>query len=81
MSYIIGMTMIRKTIISRMKELDLNPNRLSEMLKGEVPRQTIYDFLSGRVDARSEVVSALMKVLDLELKPKKKVTKKTRNKK
>lgn len=75
MPYIINMTMIRETILSRMKELGLNPNRLSEMLKGEIPRQTIYDFLTGKADARSEVVSALLEALDLELKPKKKKNK------
>ena len=66
------MTVIRKIIIKRMNELNLNPNRLSVMLKDEIPRQTIYDFLSGKTDARTEVVSALMKALGLELKPKKK---------
>jgi len=66
------MTMIRKAIIKRMNELSLNPNRLSVMLKDEIPRQTIYDFLSGKTDARTEVVSALMKALDLEIKPTKK---------
>ncbi len=65
------MTMIRDIIIKRMKELDMNTNQLSEKLKGKIPRQTIYDFLSGRNDARSEVVSELIKVLGLELKPKK----------
>ncbi len=72
MSYIAHMTMIRKAIIRRMKELNLNPNQLSEILKGKIPRQTIYDFLSKRTDARSEVVSELLKALGLELKPKKK---------
>ena len=70
------MTMIREAITKRMKELDLNPNQLSEMLKGKIPRQTIYDFLSGRTDARSEVVSELIKVLELELRPAKKKDKK-----
>jgi len=64
--------MIRKVIIKRMNELNLNPNQLSEMLKGKIPRQTIYDFLSGKTDARSEVVSELIKALKLELKPKNK---------
>jgi predicted transcriptional regulator len=64
------MTMIRDIIIKRMKELDMNTNQLSEKLKGKIPRQTIYDFLSGKNDARSEVVSELIKALDLELKPK-----------
>ena len=55
-----------------MKELNLNPNRLSDMLDGKIPRMTIYDFLSGKSDARSEVVSELMKVLKLEVRPIKK---------
>jgi predicted transcriptional regulator len=53
-----------------MNELSLNPNQLSEMLKGRIPRRTIYDFLSGKSDARSEVVSELIRVLGLELTPK-----------
>ena len=65
------MTMIRKAIIKRMTELNLNPNQLSEMLKGKIPRQTIYDFLSGKTDARTEVASELIKTLGLELVPKK----------
>lgn len=76
------MTMIRKAIVKRMNELNLNPNRLSEILKGRIPRQTIYDFLSGKTDARTEVVSALMKALGLELRPiKKKGKKKAKSKK
>jgi predicted transcriptional regulator len=66
------MTVIRKAILRRMDELNLNPNKLSEMLKGRIPRQTIYDFLSGNTDARSEVVSALMDVLGLTITVKKK---------
>lgn len=70
------MAMIRKIIIKRMNELNLNPNQLSEMLKGRIPRRTIYDFLSEKTDARSEVVSELIKVLGLELVAKKKPKKK-----
>ncbi len=61
------MTMIREAIIERMNELNLNPNQLSEMVKGSIPRRTIYDFLSGRTDARTEVASALIKALGLKL--------------
>lgn len=61
------MTMIRGVIIKRMNELNLNPNKLSEMLKDSIPRRTIYDFLSGKTDARTEVASALIKALGLEL--------------
>jgi hypothetical protein len=65
------MTMIRKAIIERMIELKLNANQLSVKLKDKIPRQTIYDFLTGTTDARTEVASELMKVLWLEIKPKK----------
>ncbi len=74
--YVGCMTIIRETIIARMNELNLNPNRLSVMLKDKIPRQTIYDFLSGKTDARTGVVAALMKALGLELKPIKKRNKK-----
>jgi plasmid maintenance system antidote protein VapI len=65
------MTMIRKAIIKRMAELKLTTNQLSEKLKDRIPRQTIYDFLSGRTDARTEVAAELMKALGLDIVPKK----------
>jgi len=68
--------MIRDAIIERMKELNLNPNQLSEMLKSDIPRQTIYDFLSGRTDARTEVASALMRALGLKIAKEKQRNKK-----
>ena len=65
------MTMIRKAIIKRMTELKLTTNQLTEKLKGRIPRRTIYDFLSGKTDARTEVASEIMKVLGIELISKK----------
>ena len=64
------MTMIRKAILKRMDELKMNPNQLSKILKGSIPRMTIYDFLSGKSDARSEVVGEIMKALGLKILPK-----------
>lgn len=61
------MTMIRKAIKKRMAELDLTTNQLTEKLKGRIPRQTIYDFLSEKTDARSEVVGEIMKALGLKI--------------
>jgi predicted transcriptional regulator len=66
-AYLVSMTMIRKSIIKRMAELNMNPNQLSEILKRKIPRRTIYDFLSGRTDARTEVASELIKVLGIKL--------------
>ncbi|MCE5186596.1 MAG: hypothetical protein LLF76_10775, partial [Planctomycetaceae bacterium] len=45
--------------------LGVTTNWITTQLQGRIPRRTIYDFLSGNTDARSEVVSALMEVLDL----------------
>jgi predicted transcriptional regulator len=59
--------MIRTAILERMKESGLNPNQLSEILKDRIPRRTIYDYLSGNTDARTEVASALMDVLGLTI--------------
>jgi hypothetical protein len=77
------MTMIRDAIIERMKELNLNPNRLSEMLKKDgIPRMTIYDFLTEKdnwSDTRTEVASALMKTLGLTITKKGKVKHGKRN--
>jgi hypothetical protein len=74
------MTMIRDKILERMNELNLNPNQLYEILKSRksnIPRMTIYDFLSGRTDARTEVASELMKELGLKItKDKRQKTKK-----
>ncbi len=65
------MTMIRNAILSRMKELNLTTNRVSELLEGRIPWRTIYDFLNGSTDARTEVASALMEVLGLTIATKK----------
>jgi hypothetical protein len=69
------MTMIRKAILNRMDKLKVNPNQLSEMLQGNVPRMTIYDFLSGKTDARTEVAGEIMRVLDLQIVSKKSIKK------
>ena len=57
--------MLRDTILKRMADLDLTINQVAVMLKGRIPRRTIYEYLSGRSDARSEVVSEIMNVLNL----------------
>lgn len=60
--------MLRDTIIERMKELKINTNQLSEMLKDTVPRRTLYDFISGRCYTSSRVVSEIMEKLGLGIK-------------
>ncbi len=57
-----------------MNELKLTTNQLSEILKHKIPRRTIYYFLSGKTDARTEVASEIMKKLELVIvkRPKRK---------
>jgi len=58
---------IRRAILDRMHELGLNINQVSLLVKGRIPRRTVYTFLTGRVDARTEVASVLMEVLGLTI--------------
>lgn len=62
-----AMSKIRDAILSRMAELNLTTYRVSKMVEGEVPQRTVYSFLSGEVDASSEVVSILMNALGLTI--------------
>lgn len=64
-----AMSKIRDAILSRMAELDLTTYRVSKMVEGKVPQRTVYAFLSGEVDASSEVVSILMNALELTITP------------
>jgi predicted transcriptional regulator len=50
-----------------MKELGWTINHLSVLVKDRVPRRTVYAYLTGESDARTEVASILMKVLGLAI--------------
>ena len=65
-----NMSMIRDTILARMKQLNLTTYRLSKMVQGKVPSRTVYSFISGESDASSQVCSVLMQALGLEIKTK-----------
>jgi len=61
------MSKLRDAILNRMNELDVTTYRLSKMVEDRVKQRTVYTFISGEADASSEVVSALMQALDLEI--------------
>jgi len=61
------MSKLRDAILNRMSELNVTTYRLSRMVEGKVKQRTVYTFISGEADASSEVVSALMQALDLEI--------------
>jgi predicted transcriptional regulator len=58
---------IRQSILDRMKELGWSINHVSVLAKGRVPRRTVYAYLTGESDARTEVASILMEVLGLTI--------------
>ena len=65
--YIKNMSGIRDVILKRMSEMNLTTYKLCKMVEGQVPKRTIYDFISGKSDAGTEVASALMKALGLKI--------------
>jgi hypothetical protein len=62
-----SMADIRQSILDRMKELDWTINHVSVLVNGRIPRRTVYAYLTGESDARTEVASVLMEVLGLTI--------------
>ncbi len=61
------MSDIRDVILKRMSEMNLTTYKLCKMVEGQVPKRTIYDFISGKSDTGTEVASALMEALGLTI--------------
>ena len=72
---------IRQAILDRMRELGWTINHVSVLVKDRIPRRTIYTYLTGQVDARTEVASVLMEVLGLTIAPKQPVKRAARPRK
>jgi len=62
-----SMADIRQSILDRMYELGWTINHVSVLVKGRIPRRTVYAYLTVESDARTEVASALMEVLGLTI--------------
>jgi predicted transcriptional regulator len=58
---------IRESILDRMREFGWTINHVSVLVRDRIPRRTVYTYLTGQVDARTEVASALMEVLGLTI--------------
>lgn len=65
--HIMGMADIRQSILDRMRELGWSINHVSVLVKNRIPRRTVYAYLTGESDARTEVASVLMEVLGLTI--------------
>jgi hypothetical protein len=58
---------IQSACIARMEALDLNPNRVAELLDGRVSRAHVCDYLSRRSSMGSHKLQHLLAVLGLRL--------------
>lgn len=67
MLHTISMADIRQSILDRMQELGWTINHVSVLVRDRIPRRTVYTYLTGQVDARTEVASVLMEVLGLTI--------------
>lgn len=65
--HITNMADIRQSILDRMAELGWTINHLSVLVKDRIPRRTVYAYLTGQSDARTEVASILMEALGLTI--------------
>lgn len=63
---------IRDIIIRRMREKNLNTNRLSKMVSGRVSRTHVYEYLRGESRISDDKLAALLDALGLEIRPTKK---------
>jgi hypothetical protein len=73
MLHTMDMADIRQSILDRMRELGWTINHVSVLVKDRIPRRTVYTYLTGQVDARTEVASVLMEVLGLTITSKQSV--------
>lgn len=61
---------IRDIIIRRMREKNLNTNRLSKMVSAKVSRTHVYEYLRGDTQITDNKLAVLLNVLGLEIRPK-----------
>ena len=61
------MSKIRDLILKEMRKSGLTTYRLCQMVEGNVPRRTVYDFLSGKKDTSTKVTWILMEALGLTI--------------
>ena len=64
---------IRQVIQIELQRRGWSRYRLAKEMEGKMPARTVYAYLSNECDLVSERVSIILKVLDLELVPRKKV--------
>ena len=58
---------IRKAILREMDRLGMNTYQLSKLLTGKVPQRTVYAFVRGEKDTKTETASVIMKTLGLTI--------------
>ncbi len=58
----------RAVIVEKMHKLNITPNALATLLKGEIGRTTVYSFLKGETDMLSAKVARILELLEKEEK-------------
>jgi hypothetical protein len=65
-----GSDAIQDRCIEQMTKLGLNPNKVAEMLDGQVSRSHVCDYLTRRASIGSHKLQHLLGALNLEIAPK-----------
>lgn len=61
------MSEIRKAILKEMHKRNMTIYQVAKLLKGKVSQRTVYAFLTGEKDAKSETASLIMKAMGLTI--------------
>jgi hypothetical protein len=61
---------IRKIVKSRMEDMDITANALSEKLGDKVPRRNVYAFLNEGASINLDALGKILDTLRIELVPK-----------
>jgi len=66
------MSEIRERILKHMRKSGLTIYQVAKKVKDKVPQRTVYAFLTGEKDTRTETASIILRVIGLEIKEKRK---------
>jgi len=61
------MSEIREAILKEVRRRKMTIYQVAELVKGKVSQRTVYTFLRGEKDAKSETISIIMKALGLKI--------------
>jgi len=75
------MSEIRQAILKQMHKSGLTINQVANLVKGKVPRRTVYAYLTGEENSLSKKASIIMKAMGLTITTTKKAKRPGRRRK